>query len=714
MKTYPLLAAACGLATLPSALAGQAAESDEDARPRQLPSAVVTGELWRSPVEETSASVTVLGEERLLESGADHFEDVIPSIPNLTWTGGTSRPRYLQIRGIGENSQFSGQTPDSSVRFMVDDLDFTGIGGVAGLFDVKQVEVLRGPQAGAFGANASGGMVRVLTKDPTPYWDGYVQGGLASDDLREAELAVGGPILERDPDRLMFRLALKQHVSDGFQDNRFLNEDDTNERDEFMSRLKLRWNSSPDWTWDGTLFFADQDNGFDEFSLSNADHETFSDEPGRDEQESLAGSLKGVWSGAADWKFTTLTNATRADSLYSFDADWENAADPRSFDGFTRIDRLRRVANQEFRFDSTEGFENAVLDRWTLGVRFHSLDEETDFDFDQGKPPDFGLDPGRQGFDLSVDSTYEARSAALFGQAAHHFTEDTRLILGLRGEYHAVDVVSSDGGLFAGGESEEADPLFGGKLTLEHDLDGNRMLFASAARGYRAAGANVGGFVPANRPLTFDDETLWNFEGGLRGEWLDGNVSGKLTAFYLRRNDTQLRDSQGSGGFFTFFTQNGREARHYGLEGEVSWRIDDRWTATANFGLLETEREEAPGIGFPNERELPNSPDYSYSARLAYDEGRGFFANAELSGRDGYFQSNRHDQKLDAFAIVNAAAGYRWDRWTVRVWSRNLFDEEYAKRVFFFDNTRPFGDGQNRFEVLADPRQVGVSLRYEF
>ena len=82
---------------------------------------------------------------------------MINAIPNLTWTGGTSRPRYIQIRGIGENSQFEGETPDSTVRFLVDDLDFTGVGTIGNLFDVQQVEVLRGPQAGAFGANAAGG-----------------------------------------------------------------------------------------------------------------------------------------------------------------------------------------------------------------------------------------------------------------------------------------------------------------------------------------------------------------------------------------------------------------------------------------------------------------------------------------------------------------------------------------------------------------------------
>ena len=688
-----------------------AAENDETPpRVPELRTTVVTADLWRSAIADTNASVTILDSTDLAETGADHFENVIPSLPNLTWTGGTSRPRYLQIRGIGENSQFEGETPDASVRFLVDDLDFTGLGGVAGLFDVKQVEVLRGPQAGSFGANASGGVVRVETRDPSPVWRGFARAGIGTDSTLESGLAIGGPLIAERPEDLMFRLALHQHSSDGFQENNELDEDDTNERDEWMSRLKLRWDAPPDWTWDGTLFFGDQNNGYDEFSLSNADHETFSDEPGRDTQESLAGSLKGTWSGNAPFTFTILGSGTRTDSLYSFDADWEDAGDPRSYDGFTATERVREVANLKLRLDSDET-TGGWINRWTAGAYFHYLDEQTDVDSRSNK---------QFVFTEQVASEYTVESAALFGRVAHDFTPDTRLILGLRGEYHSVEV--SSGGTFVrpgGGDSSRSEPLFGGKLTLEHDLDPDRTVFASVARGYRAAGANVAGFVPAGSPLVYGDETLWNFEAGLRGAWADGRVTGQLTAFYLRRENTQLRDSAGSGGFFTYFTDNGDGARHYGLESEATWRITDAWTANATLGLLETHREAFSGL--PDSRELSNSPSYNYSARLSYDPGNGFFANATVQGRDSYFESNSHDQERDAFTVVNTTLGYRWDQWSVRLTVRNLFDEEYAERVFFFPNeldtsTSAPGDfaAPRRFEALAAPRHVGLDVTYRF
>src|SRR5688572_26099234 len=249
----------------------------------------VTGDLWESPLDRIPASVSIYDEAALAAGSVSHFGDLADQTPNLTWTGGTSRPRYFQIRGVGENSQYEGETPDSTVRFLVDDLDFTGLGTLGGTFDVRQVEVLRGPQAGAFGANAAGGVVRLVTNSPTPFWTGQVEATAGGDDLREGGFAVGGPLSAREPERLMMRLAVHQHSSDGFRRNVTLNRD-TNARDEFTARFRVTANLFPAWRWDGTMFFSDVDSGFDDFALDNNGERTFSDQPGRDEQRSRAAS----------------------------------------------------------------------------------------------------------------------------------------------------------------------------------------------------------------------------------------------------------------------------------------------------------------------------------------------------------------------------------------------------------------------------------------
>ncbi len=351
MKYIPtILAIAASTAGLHAQSATEALSSTEP-EAIALPSTVVTGTLWESELERTTASVTVIDQARLATNGTQHFEDIVNAIPNLTWTGGSSRPRYIQIRGIGENSQFEGETPDSAVRFLIDDLDLTGLGTVGNLFDVQQVEVLRGPQAGAFGANAAGGVIRIVTNEPTPYWTGQVEGTVGEDSLVAGGLAVGGPIIESDPEKLTFRLALHQLNQDGFRDNQFLGKDDTNERDEFTSRFKLRWVANDDWQWDGTLLYANVDNGYDEFSLGNTGFDTYSDEPGRDRQETLASSIRGTWSGLNDVSITTITSYTDTDSLYSFDADWADPTTDGNYDGFISTDRNRDVFSEEIRID---------------------------------------------------------------------------------------------------------------------------------------------------------------------------------------------------------------------------------------------------------------------------------------------------------------------------------------------------------------------------
>ena len=690
MKHIPItLAFAAFTAGLHAQSASDAPASTEQ---DQLATTVVTGDLWESDLQSTTASVTVFDETRLQDNGTLHFEDIINAIPNVTWTGGSSRPRYIQIRGIGENSQYEGEKPDSSVRFLIDDLDLTGLGTIGNLFDVKQVEVLRGPQAGAFGANAAGGVIKIVTNDPTPYWTGQVEGTVGEDSLVAGGLAVGGPIIESDPEKLTFRLALHQLNQDGFRHNKHLGKDDTNERDEFTSRLKLRWLANEDWQWDGAFLYADADNGYDEWSLDNTRFDTYSDEPGEDDQETYAGAIRGTWTGLADVDVTTITSGTHTDSTNSYDSDWTNDDDlPGNYHGFMAVDRTRDVFSQELRFDSAAK-QDALgwIDRWTVGGYLNLLEEDSDVDYSDPLYP------------ASTSSTYNSDTYSLFGQIAHDFSERTRLIVGLRAEYYNIEVKSG------GSKNDEDGTLWGGKITLEHDLNEQQMAFASITRGYKAGGANTIAFIGPDAPLTYDDETLWNYEVGLRSEWFDATVISQITAFYLDRDDPQERASDGSGAWFTYYTDNGNEAQHYGLEGEATWFITRNWTANAGLGLLQTENDDND--------DLANAPAYTFNASLNYQADNGFFANIEAQGSDEYYDSNdpekRSERKRSSFVTFNGSIGYKYQNWTFTVWGKNLFDEEYEKRVFYFDNWD--GQGDTRFEDPADPQQFGVTANYRW
>jgi len=673
-----------------------------------LPPLRVTADLWQSPLAQIPASVSVYDADALRTGVVRHFGDLVDQIPNLTYTGGTSRPRYFQIRGIGENSQFEGETPDSAVRFLVDDFDFTGLGTVASTFDVQQVEVLRGPQAGAFGANAAGGLVRLVTNAPTPVWTGSAEATVGGDDLRSGAFAIGGPLLAAKPDELMARLAVQQTRADGFRRNVTLNAD-TNARDETTARLRLTWNPNDLWRWDAALFAADFDNGYDEFALNNNGRLTYSDQPGRDEQRSLAGSLRGTYRGLEGARFTTVTSVARTRSRYAYDDDWTAA----SYMGFSDLHRSRWVVNQELRLDSEPDHALSAIDRWTAGVFYSDVGEWTRYTDE---------DP----WDLrGLKTTYRAKNAALFGQVQHDLSPATRLIVGLRTERIKLsgDGLKTRYEKWSGNwrapvtvQPAFRDTLFGGKITLEHDLDAHTLTFASLTRGYKAGGINVDARIDVGAdPLTYGTETLWNWEAGLRGNWLERRLTGEVTAFYLARRHTQVRDSAGFGGNYRFFTDNGDAAHVAGLEAAGAYALTRDWTVRGSLALMRSELDRFtlangnPGGG----RDLANTPHYGYTLGTRYGAAAGFFAGAELVGRAEQFDSNNQNEARRAFHVVNASLGYAWHEWTLTLWAKNLLDETYDKRVYFFGNADP-DYIETRYEDRADPRQIGVTASYRF
>ncbi|MBI5770141.1 MAG: TonB-dependent receptor [Verrucomicrobia bacterium] len=676
--------------------------------PLKLEPVLVTADLWEAPLARMSASVTVYDDAALRSGAVKHFADLADEIPNLTFTGATSRPRYLQIRGIGENSQYEGETPDSTVRFLVDDLDFTGLGTIGDAFDVKQVEVLRGPQAGAFGANAAGGVVRLVTNAPTPFWTGLVETGLGNDHLRTAGFAVGGPLLGK-PEELMARVALHWSGSDGFRRNVMLQRD-TNARDEFAGRLRLTWNPTADWRWDGTAFYANAANGFDEFALNNNGRFTYSDQPGRDAQRSRALSLRGTFKGLPAVRLTTITGAAWTHSVYSYDDDWT----PASYAGFSYLKRDREVFNQELRLDSAASRAAAGwIDRWTIGGYFSRTYEKAGYT---------DTDPGNI---RGLATNYHADNTALYGQLAHDLDQHTRLIVGLRVEDIDLD---GDGTKTRYRKSRGtfdpvvtfrpsfSDTLVGGKVTLEHDVSEHELAFVSITRGYKAGGINVDARIsPPADPLTYATENLWNYEAGFRGHWLEQRLTGEFTAFYLSRRDTQVRDSAGFGGNYRFFTANGRGAHVAGVEASAAFAISKEISL---FGSLSTMSSQLDRFTLTNGntgggRRLANTPPHGYTIGVRGRSASGVFGQLALVGRGEQFDSNNQNESRRAFKIVNASLGYAWQRWTLTAWARNLTNTRYEKRVFFFGNEDP-DYIETRYEDRADPRQFGVSAAYRW
>ena len=118
----------------------------------------VHGALAEVPLEEITVyatlrpdharqrSITTFDATNMEQRSAQHLEDLLSLAPNVNSASGASRGRFLQIRGIGERSQFV-EPVNASVAMLLDGIDLTGLGGAATTWDLAQIEILRGPQS---------------------------------------------------------------------------------------------------------------------------------------------------------------------------------------------------------------------------------------------------------------------------------------------------------------------------------------------------------------------------------------------------------------------------------------------------------------------------------------------------------------------------------------------------------------------------------------
>src|SRR5580692_11183090 len=242
------------------------AQSADEPSGNTLQEVVVSATLLRDqPIQAVPASITVLDSATLKAAGQQHFEDVLGLVPNLNWSGDTNRPRYFQIRGIGELDEYQG-APNPSVGFLIDDVDFSSIGTVGTLFDMDHIEVLRGPQGTRYGANALGGLIAMQSAAPESEFGGRVELSGGDYDTRSYGAMITGPVTALDS---AFRIAVQQYNSDGYYRNEYLDRDSTDGNDELTVRARWRFQPANDLRVDLTVFDVRINDGYDAFDINN-------------------------------------------------------------------------------------------------------------------------------------------------------------------------------------------------------------------------------------------------------------------------------------------------------------------------------------------------------------------------------------------------------------------------------------------------------------
>ena len=712
--------------------------SDSPSNDPQLDEIIVTATLRAVPAMEVPASITVLDSQTLQDAGRANFEDVLGLIPNLNWAGDTSLPRYFQLRGIGELQQYQG-APNPSVGFLIDDIDFSGLGTAGTLYDIDQVDVLRGPQATRYGANALGGLIYLRSAEPTDTLYGRVDLDGGDYGTRSEGAVISGPIDSLDSG---FRLAVQHYYTNGYYDNVYLNRDDTNRQDEYTYRAKWAFTPSDSLRVELTAMQVDIDNGYDAFTVDNS-RNTESDQPGVDSQHSTGVSARVHYLASDTVGFTAVATYAKSIIKYSFDGDWGN---PVLWAPVATVYQASEVQNRDRTTKTIElrlGTEDTHGFGWLVGFYGNLLDETLrDLSLSDYQPLGTPVDPIDDQSDNVIDSGYRARNLALFGELDGDLTANLRWSFGLRGERWSAnyqgtttDFLGTNTGYTNAPVTQTAiesvtpatlspvNNLWGGHASLTYKLDSTQSIYTTVSRGYKAGGFNLSqGLLP--NQLSFNPETDVNLEAGYKADMLDHRLKINADVFYLHRHDAQITTSFQSDPSnpddFVFYTGNAASGHNYGLESDADWRATDRVTLGANLGLLQTYFEDFVQQGATGatllsvSRELAEAPHWQAAVNATYRDPRGPFARVDVTGMGGYyFDLPPNETTSKPYGLLNAKIGWETARWSAYLSGRNLLDKRYPVRGFYFGDIPPNFSNQVYIQ-LGDPRTWVASVSVNF
>jgi len=733
------------------------ADDTASTAPTSVEEIIVTGEKTNRSIQDTTTSVAVVTAQRIEEENIQTFADIVQRTANMSDTYGAAG---FTIRGIS-NTNVSGGGTGGLATVYVDGAPLPDRGltnGPLDMWDISQVEILRGPQSTLQGRNALAGAIIIRSADPTFDFSGRARVLLSDGGDQSYAAAVSGPIVA---DQLAFRLAAETRQSDGFTYNqtRKTNEDFL-EATTLRAKLLLTPTGLPDlkiratWTHDerdGAYIYAysrtDVPNYFDnriatgDFpndSKSNTDIFTVEAEYDLSDQISLS----------------SVTSLSRLENVSRYDGD--DTAAPLSFG---TQDEADETLTQEFRLNYQGDRLSGVVGFWYSGRdRDYELTSLTNVETPiptltfvlQGAPFNL-LEPQA----IAIANTYAAalpvipvdfhgvsseriETIALFADGRYELTDKLSILAGFRYDREentqAVEQVTTFAGVFPNpalygplapvieglntvvgmfvAQANAVSPAstrefeaFLPKLGLKYDFTDDISASFVVQRGYRSGGATIN--QARSRVVDYDPEYTWNYEASLRTQWLDRRLTLNANAFYVDWSDQQVSVNLGLN-TFDYQTENAGKSHLYGFEVELFHQPTDSFDWYASLGHTRTEFDEfnvtvgALAIDLTGS-EFAFAPRWTLAAGANWRLGNGFVANLNANYRDDSYSATGIDQAdygIKARTLVNGKIGWENDNFGIYGFANNLLDEEYIQY-----NQISFSRA-----ILGDPRVLGVTL----
>ena len=638
---------------------------------------IVTARMRAESYTETPAAIKAFTATEIESAGIDKPHDFIALTPSVTIVQ-TQNPgnSFITIRGVSQ-----ARNSDMPVAVVVDGVLMSNPAQFnQQLFDIEQIEVLKGPQGALYGRNAIGGAMSIVTRAPTDEFEAKIRLGADSGPGYMAQGDVSGPI----SDNLSYRASLSHTDTDGYLDNQYLGTEADPYKDT-SARLRFNWHPSDRVSGDfryanseidttSLCFVINNDFGFSAVNgISTPVPNDVNDTSVPMRCNNLGEGNKDMWEVSMKWDFTTegggtFTSITAADDLNEILTG--DAFDFRplgqSFNelilgpfvigpiaGFLTPDEVRGYnsdwnqsqylevssVSQEFRYTSPDDQDL----RWIAGA--YVL--QTDRFIGTGNMVDLGTGVSRVykvprssdgfPFDFTIDNpqvTYLSDSQdnfawAVFGQLSYDFSERWDATLSLRYDEDTREQTTETppgfippalaGDTVTGQVREETWDSLQPKLTLRWRPSDTSMIYGDVSRGFRSGGFNQSGVALAGVAgvfNTFDEQIADTFEVGWKGQFAGGRLSTNL-AYY----DTDL-----SGAYYFIFlvsssTQNlgSLDEVHYdGLEFELNTLLTDNLSLNLAVSLMDSEIEADAQIPQVVGQEAPLSSDYTVNLGLNY------------------------------------------------------------------------------------------------
>lgn len=718
--------------------------AEDAAASAQVSEVIVTAQKKAENLNDVPLSVAAVAGEKLdvIRSSGGDIRVLSARVPSLTLESSFGRtfPRPY-IRGLG-NTDFD-LNASQPVSFVYDEivLENPVLKGFP-LFDIDQVEALRGPQGTLFGRNTPAGVLKFESAKPTPIFEGYAQGSYATYGTSNLEGAISGPIIDGV---LAGRLsALYQHRDD-WVDNTFTQQNDaTGGYDEVAVRGQLLFTPTPEFTALANVHYMHLD-GTPQIFRANIIKAGSNDfEPGFDPtkiaQDAQPRSVQKVEASGANLKLTydlggpVLTSITgyehvRAFSRADIDGGFGASFAPPFGPGFIPFpaesaDGIPYHAqwSEELRLVGEVGQLNYTLGGFYFfeDVKIDSLNFNT-------------LAGGAQdGFAYQHQKT---TSWAFFGNADYKVTPQWAIGGGLRysddkKDFLAQRLVSP----FAAPPTPvlRTDPSsneWSFNLNTTYALTDDLNWYARIAKGYRAPSIQ-GRLLFGDTISIADKETLMSYETGLKGEAFDHRARFDVDVFYYRVSNLQLTAVGGGANFNRLI--NARHAEGYGVEVNGEARPVDRLILTAGLSYNHTEIDDPDLTTQPcgggctvldpagaiagtvniNGNSLPNAPrwiaNFTASYSIPLREGELFaFTDWAYRSKVNFFLYESREFSDDRLIEGGLRVGYRPTdgRWEVAVFGRNITDDRSLEGGIDFNNLTGF---------INDPRTVGVEAKTRF